>query len=132
MSESNGYATREQLLAPTPRRYRDYVIDGLGKVRIQSLSELDRSNIEKPNFTKKGEINIEKAADTKCRSIVVAVVDGNGSQLLNNNDIALLRAKDAKVVADLYAAVAEHCGLDKDRSEDHEKNSGPTPGDGSP
>lgn len=130
MSEGNGFATRDSFLglAAKPREFVEVLVEGLGKVRIRSLRESERSAIEAPNFTSSGKINLEKARDTKLRTIIQAVVNGDGEPFMGNTDIAELRKIDTRIVSQLYDAIAEHCGLDKDTLGAAEKNSEATTG----
>lgn len=123
MSEENGYVTREEMLAPSERRLKDLVIAGLGKVQIQSITELERSRaVESPNYGKNGKLNLDKVADYKCRLIVV----GLAKPKLGNTDIQALHAKDSQITNDLADAIAEHCGISAADLEALEKNSGAT------
>ena len=127
MNEGNGFVTRDMLFAAGKRRFKEFEVDGVGKFRIRSLSEAERSAWEAPNLTKKGEINLEKVKDSRLRAIVSALVDGEGRTILTNQDIAQLRDWDSGLVSHLYTQIAEHCGLDKDGVASAEKNSEPTP-----
>jgi hypothetical protein len=126
MSETNGFVTREQLLAPMKRIYKEIEIEGLGKVRIRNISEAERARMEAPNYTKKGTLNLEKLGDARCRLIVAAVVDVDGNPILTNSDVQHLRANDSRIINELSEAIGEHCGISQQDMEDIEKNS-PTP-----
>jgi hypothetical protein len=123
MSEGNGFATRDQFIGASPRTFRNVEVEGLGKVRIRSITELERAKMEAPNYTKKGTINLDKLGDARCRLIVAAVVDGEGNPILTNNDVQFLRNKDSKIINQLAEAIGEHCGISEKDMEEIEKNS---------
>ena len=56
------------------------------------------------------------------RLIVLAVVDGEGNQILQNSDIAELRKQDAKVTNALVDAIQDHIGITDNDLEELEKN----------
>lgn len=119
MSESNGYATREQAIVPDERKYKDIHIPGVGKVQIQTITELERSRMEAQNYTKKGTINVEKMADGKCRLIVV----GTSQPKFTMNDVQYLRQRDSQTIDVWAEGIAEFCGISGKDFEELEKNS---------
>lgn len=130
MSESNGYVTRDMLLARVPRRFKDVQVPGLGKVRIRSLTEAEVQKIEQPNYRIKGKtgtaaVNLDKLADQTLRYIAAAVVDGNGDAILSNADVDDLRQKDKGMIDFLYREIESFCGLE-DSSAVEKKESLPT------
>ena len=122
MSEGNGYVTRDLFLRAPVRRFKELVIPELGKVRIRSLTELERSQFEASIRDKKGNVSNTKLIDLKCRLIVLAVVDGEGNPVLQNADIAQLRQQDAKITNALVDAIQEHIGITDNDLEELEKN----------
>lgn len=123
--------SRDALLGAAPRRFAVVPIEGLGNVRIRSLTELERSRIEVSMRDKRGNLSSAKSMDLKSRLIVDCVVDAQGNQLYTNNDIQHLRRQDSKVTNALVDAIQAHCGWSDDDIEDLEKNSGATAGEGS-
>lgn len=117
MSE-NGYVSREQMIAPTPRQYKDVEIEGLGKVKIQTITELERSRMEQPNYTKKGTVNIEKLGDARCRLVVVGLAEPQ----LTMSDVQYLRQKDSRIINQLADEIGKHCGISQADMEELEKN----------
>jgi len=115
-------ATRDTLLAAPKRRFAEVEIAGWGKVRIRSLSELERSRIETSMLDKKGQIASNRLVDIKCRWIVAAVVDENGNTLLTNGDIPQLQQQDSSCTDALMDAIKEHCGLSDNDLKELEKN----------
>ncbi len=126
MSEGNGFATRDAFLGPAKRRFTDVEIETLGKVRIRSLTELERSKFEASMRAKNGEVSNVKLVDMKARLIVLCVVDGEGNPLLTHRDIDQLLQQDSKVTNELVDAIQAHCGFTKTDIEELEKNCGAT------
>ena len=132
MSETNGFATRDTILAPLKRRFTEIAIPNWGKFRLRSLTELERSRFEASIRDKKGQVSNAKLIDLKCRLIVLCVVDGNGDPLLGNSDIDQLRQQDSKATNALVEAIQSHCGISDSDLEDLEKNSEATTAASSP
>jgi hypothetical protein len=128
MSSENGYVTREQMITPTPRQYKDIYIEGLGKVEIQTITELERSRMEAPNYPKKGTVNVDKLGDARCRLVVV----GLSKPQLTMADVQYLRQKDSRIINELADEIGRHCGISQADMEELEKNFEPTPAGGSP
>ncbi len=127
MSEGNGFATRDAFLGPAKRRFTEAEIENLGKVRIRSLTELERSKFEASMRAKDGQVSNVKLVDMKARLIVLCVVDGDGNPLLTHRDIDQILQQDSKVTNELVDRIQEHCGFTKADIEDLEKNCAPTP-----
>lgn len=110
------------LRGPAKRRFATVSIEGLGNVRIRSLTELERSRLEASMRDKRGNLNTTKQVEIKCRVIVAAVVDEEGNQVFTNSDIAQLGQQDSKITNELVEAIQAHCGWSDDDLEDLEKN----------
>lgn len=123
MSEGNGYATREALLAKKPRKCEDVLTPNRGKVRIQALSELDLQNVQAMNTNKNGSVNLEKSKDSRLRTIVASVVDPEGNQIFTNHDIPALRSWEVGDVNAIWEAIAKLSNFGNESSEELEKNS---------
>lgn len=127
MSEGNGFITRDAILRPAKRRFAEISIRDWGKFRIRSLTELERSRFEASIRDKRGQVVPDKIVDLKCRLIVLAVVDADGNQLLQNSDIETLRQQDSRLTNELVDFIQKHCGITDGDMEDLEKNCEPTP-----
>lgn len=110
------------LLGQVVRRFATVQIEGLGSVRLRSLTELERSRIEASIRDKKGQVSSAKMLDLKCRLIVETVVDAQGNQVFKNSDIEKIRQQDSKVTNALSDAINAHVGITDEDLEDIEKN----------
>lgn len=118
--------SRDALLGAAVRRFAVVEIEGLGNVRIRSMTELERSRLEASIRDKKGNLSSSRMVDLKCRMIVDSVVDENGNPLFTNRDIDQIRQQDSKVTNALVDAIQKHCGWSDEDLEDLEKNSDAT------
>lgn len=116
------YATREQLLAATARRYRD-VPTLAGLFRLRSLTEVEKSHNELEVLGRKGGLDKDRLLAARRKLIALCVVDGDGVPLLTADDVAALEQVDAAITGALYDAAIEHCGMKPGDLEDLVKNS---------
>jgi len=124
--------SQEDLLAMTKRRY-DYVnVSGGKQVRIQSLSELEKSDFETELMKKKGEgLSLARLRHARQRLIALTAVNDEGA-LLFNGDATGLNDVDGAITALIYDRARSHCGFEKDDIENLVKNSEGTPAEDSP
>lgn len=129
MTMNNGYASREQLLQPARRRFKDVElpISGL-KVRIRSLMESEKEFFEAKLFSR-GKVQTDKAVSSYRRLIVLCVVDGVGDPLLTESDLEILQSWDGADVAHLGRECESYCGFVDGEVEKIEKNSVTVHGD---
>lgn len=121
MSESNGYATPEALFgAPCKRRFADVEIEGLGKFRIRSLSDKDKSTYDAAAINKEGKFNRNAAISANARLVQLCCVDADGNQMFSVNQVPQLQELDAGALGELADACREHCGFTE--AEDAAKN----------
>ena len=102
---------RNTFLQPAKRRYADVSIKDFGNVRIQSLTERERSKLEASQLDKNGRNDPRKAALFKSRLIAAVVVDSDGNLLLTGGDLDAILSMDATVTAKIFDAAVEHCGF---------------------
>lgn len=114
---------REALLGPAKRRFATVEIAGLGKIRIRSLTELERSRIEASVRDKKGQLSGTKLVDLKCQLIVETLVDEQGNPLFTKSDIERIRQQDSKITNEIADAINKHVGFSDEDLENLEKNS---------
>lgn len=129
MSESNGFATRDQLLQPARRRIKtvDLPISGL-RVRIRSLYEHESEAFQAEMFSR-GKLQKDKAVSSYRRLIVLCVCDEQGQPLLSKNDIDALNQWDGADVNHLGKECESHCGFVDGEIEKMEKKLETVPGD---
>lgn len=125
MSE-NGFITREQLTARAKRRYLEFDVPHLGKVRIRNLTERERSRFESVLLSNSGGLVKSKLENAKRRLIVETVVDAQGELILKPADVAALEEQDGAVTSLIYEEAKKHCGFDRDDIEELVGNSGTT------
>lgn len=118
------YATREQLLGMTKRRYMEVAPQGGGAVfRIQSLTERERSEFELAILAGKKSVGQDAMLEARRRLVALALVDGDGKPLLGPSDVGVLAEVDSVVMSELFDAVMVHCGFKKADVDDLVKNS---------
>jgi len=115
MSESNGYATAEELFAtPFKRRFSDAEVCGK-KFRLRSWSAEEAQKFISDNEKKPRTVNE--------RLIVGVVCDGEGNSIFGREHVARLCELDAAFVAQLAKLCLEHVGLESlDNLEEETKN----------
>ena len=122
MSEQNGYATKAALLAANKRRFTDVDVPGVGKMRLRSLTERERSGYESGMLGKDGRTNLKKIAEAKVALIVLCLCDAEDRQLLSSADAAALGELDSSVTNVLFDACTKHCGISETDVEELAKN----------
>lgn len=118
---SEGLAPRDVLLGRFVRRFKDFDTR-LGKFRIRSINEAERSRFEASLKDKSGNLSTSKTLDIKCRAIVLGVDDGNGNQQYANSDIDAIRQQDSRDINELATAIFEFWGVTESDVEELEKN----------
>lgn len=92
---------RDSLLATVGRRrYAEHEIEGLGLVRVQSLTERERSEFERLADT--------KPEEARAFLITRALVDEEGRRLLSDTDVANVLEMDSAVTIAIGALVLRH------------------------
>lgn len=121
MSEENGFAPRDVLLGRFVRRFKE-VGTRLGKFRIRSVNEAERSRFEASLKDKNGNLSTSKSLDVKCRAIVLGLDDGSGNQMYSNADIESIRQQDSRDIDEIAKAVFDFWGVTEGDIEELEKN----------
>lgn len=117
-------ATRTTFLRKTPRRYRYVSLPELElSVRIQSLTEKEKSEFEAWVLDKKGGLVRERLLSGRRRLIVLCLVDEEGNRLLADDDTATLAELDGAPLSRLFDECRLHVGLERDDLENLIKNS---------
>jgi len=116
--------TREQLLGKTKRRYCTVTLPEGEEVRLQSLSEGEKSNYDSSMLNvKSGGIFRDRLRDAERRLVVLTVVGDDDRPLLSLSDVEALAAVDGRIISLLFNAATKHCGISKDDIEAAVKNS---------
>lgn len=108
-------ATRDTFLRPCQRRYVEVALPIAGAtVRIQSLTELERTTFENSRFGRDGRILPGRLEDSKARLICLCAVDADGKPLLKPGDERhIMDNMDSADSAFLYDACWEHVGFNR-------------------
>jgi len=123
MSESNGFAGREELAATCKtRRYTEAVVDGK-RYRLQSLTERERSEWENVQTGKDGNHDPKKTHFIKPKLVSLCLVDGNDRRILHDGDVEWLADSDAGKLGVLFEACLDHCKVQRNEIEGGGKNS---------
>ncbi len=124
-------ASRDALLGFCKRRYKDITIAGLD-LRIQSLSEREKSQFEVETLTSKGDMVMDKLKLAKVRLMVLCLVEDDNTPMFAESDYNRLQDMDGAVVSKIYDDCRKHCGFEDGDIEGLVKNFDATPSDASP
>lgn len=116
-------ATREMFLKPAARRYDRFSVPGFGDVRIQSLTDGEKSDYEYELIAKKGGFVPSKLRNAARRLIVLTVVDDTGNRVLRDGDETKLEEMDGAITQAIYDRARTHCGFNEGDIEEAVKNS---------
>lgn len=119
MSE-NGLADKAAILGANKRRYREVDVPLIGKVRIRSLTERERSEYEAGFLDKSG--NVSNIVDGKVRLIVLCACNAEGHRIFSDADANSLADVDAVVTNALADECRSLSGFSEDDIRNLEKN----------
>lgn len=124
---------RESLLGAQACRRRYAVIDTpIGRVRLRSLNERERSRFETDIVSDDLDADRERMIDAKRRLIVLTVVDAEGNPILDDEDVVGLGDVDGALIGELFDAAQKLSGFKRGDIETLAKNSRGGRGDDSP
>lgn len=104
--------TKDALLKLGQRRIEKRDLPGIGEVYMRSLSESEWSQFQRDSMDlTTGTVSQEGIQTAKARLIVLVLADEQGNRIFANSDLPAINAMDAKVVASIYAACEEFCGV---------------------
>ena len=108
-------ANRNALLKLCERRYIDLELEDAGvTVRIQSLSEKEKSSYETVLIAKSGRgILRDRLQDATRRLIALCLVDDKNERIFSDSDVNQIGEMDSFVSSRIYDAAQEHCGFNK-------------------
>ena len=89
---------RDSVFAFCSRRYKTVSIDGLGEVRLRSLSERERSACE-----------VGRPEELRARLIAFSVCDSDGNREFGDADIERLLDLDSAISGALIREIELHC-----------------------
>jgi len=97
------------LSSSTKRRYREVTLPVCGEiVRIQSLSEREKSEFEAEFYDANGKKIRGRTLDSRARLIMLAVVDDAGERLLMPGDEQSVMQMDSADTGALWEAIWDH------------------------
>ncbi len=129
---TNNLISRDALLGKTARRYMTVDLPGGEKARIQSLTELEKSEFEFAVISTKGKALRSKMVIARRTLVVLCLVDNDGKRILSDADLDALAQIDGAVISAIYDEARIHCGFEEGDIEGLAKNSESVPVEGSP
>lgn len=94
-----------------------------GKMRIRSISDLDRIEYELAETNEEGEVDIQQLARRRARLVALCAVDDNGTRLFAESDVEKIARWDAGLLKRTYVECSRHCGINDAEVERFGKNS---------
>lgn len=110
--------SKNDLLAKSARRYRDVPIGDGQSVRIQSLNERERTELELRLYSKDGKVDVKRLPENKLRTLCRCMVDGDGARLFDDTEWQEIEAIDSGIVAKIYSVCLEHIGFEDSEVDD--------------
>jgi hypothetical protein len=104
--------SKEGLLAKCERIYREFTIRSGETIRIQTLTELEKAEIELLMLNNKGSVDVRKLPESKLRTMCACMVDGEGKRLFSDDEWRSLQPLNSSVVAEIYSECLEHIGFE--------------------
>lgn len=117
--------SREGLLQKTKRRYIDVELPSGGTARLQSLSELERSEYNSSLLDKKGEIDKTKLTFGTMLLLCRMLVDSDDKRLFLDHEYELLASIDSLDMEVLGEEARKHVGFDLEYRKELRKKSEP-------
>lgn len=101
--------TRDVFLAAPKRRYTEVSLPVAGiKVKIQSLTESEKSEFEASLFDANGKKIRGRSIDSRARLIALCLVDDAGERLLYPGDEQAVMQMDSADTGALWSAIWDH------------------------
>jgi len=114
---------RELLLGKTARRYVEAELPSGGKVKLQSLTELERSEYNAGLLDKKGELDKQKLTYGTAMLLVRMLVDDEGKRLFLDHEYEVLANIDSLDMEVLGDVARRHVGFDSEARKELRKKS---------
>jgi len=109
--EDKEFAGPDQFAAAAKRRYRDHDVPGFGRIRLQSLSELEIGEWETEDMGEDWRRTADGMKLMKSGLICRCLVDAAGRRRLHDAQRQLVAAADSAVVNAIFELCREHCGI---------------------
>lgn len=117
--------SREGLLQKTKRRYVEVELPSGGTARLQSLSELERSEYNSSLLDKKGDIDKTKLTFGTMLLLCRMLVDSDDKRLFLDHEYELLASIDSLDMEVLGEEARKHVGFDLEYRKELRKKSEP-------
>ena len=116
-------ATRSMIYSGLKRRYIEIEVAGIkDKVRLQSLSARECSQLEASSVDDKGNASKWLMSLYDARWVVACVVDESGDRVFSDSDVEEVGAQDSFVIDVIAAAARNHCNSGIQTVQELEKN----------
>lgn len=117
--------SRDGLLQKTKRRYVEVQLPSGGVARLQSLTELERSEYNSSLLDKKGELDREKLTFGTMMLLCRMLVDQDNKRMFLDHEHEILASIDSLDMEVLGDEARKHIGFDSDYRKELRKKSEP-------
>lgn len=115
--------SRDGLLQKSKRRYVDVLLPSGGTARLQSLTELERSEYNSSLLDKRGELDREKLTYGTMMLLCRMLVDQDNKRMFLDHEHEILAAIDSLDMEVLGDEARKHIGFDSEYRKDLRKKS---------
>lgn len=115
--------SREGLLQKSKRRYLDVFLPSGGTARLQSLTELERSEYNSSLLDKRGELDREKLTYGTMMLLCRMLVDEDNKRMFLDHEHEILASIDSLDMEILGDEARKHIGFDSEYRKDLRKKS---------
>lgn len=115
--------SREGLLQKSKRRYLDVLLPSGGIARLQSLTELERSEYNSSLLDKRGELDREKLTYGTMMLLCRMLVDQDNKRMFLDHEHEILASIDSLDMEVLGDEARKHIGFDSEYRKDLRKKS---------
>jgi len=105
--------SREQFAEFGKRRYVEVELPQ-GKVRLQSLTEMERGDFNAEMLDDEGKVDKESTKAGTAKLLVRMIVDEQGILVFHANEWPVIAAWDSLITEQLGDAARKHIGFDRD------------------
>jgi len=120
-----GLLTKQEILAAADLSIEDVEVpEWGGVVRVRALSAAERDRFEDSLMTGRGKKRQFSMMNARAKLVALTVVDEQGKQIFNDQDVAALGAKSAAALSRVFDAAMRLAGLTEDDVEELTENLG--------